>query len=110
MTRTIKIEDLHGAWQLYEPLHVQQPRKLAMLLAGRITRGKEIRSYPQREFVELRKRIPQEAALISQPTVPADFMQKLSTETGQASDGTPPRVEAVFSELSKEVTASLVSR
>ena len=103
-------EKLHDAWQLYEPRFVQQLRKLAMLLAGRITQGKESRSYQQREFVELRKRIPQEAAMIPQPTVPADFMHKLSTETGRASDGTPPRVEAVFSELSKEATASLVAR
>ncbi|KAK9853370.1 hypothetical protein WJX84_008396 [Apatococcus fuscideae] len=77
---------------------------------GQIAGGKPRQSYPQREFVELKNRIPQEAASIPQPTLPADYMRKLSNETSQASDGKSPRVEAIFGELSKEVTANLEAR
>lgn len=99
-TASIKCQALPLGWFL----------TLCSMLAGRITSGKAVQSYPQREFVELKQRIPSEAASIPQPTVPSSYMHKLSNETSQASDGKPPRVEAIFGELSKQITASLVAR
>ena len=89
-----------------------KPRSYFLLgyLTGQITKGEALQVYPKREFVELKKRIPDDAASVPQPPLPESYMPTLSLKLAPSNDTKPPRVEALFGELSAQATARLVAK